>query len=254
MPSRRLDTPRKRRGRPRHSAARSPDDKALTDLDAKRRILDAAEQLFADRGFTATTIKHIADRASVNSALLYYYFGSKERLYTSCVERFVMQLADTVDQQVEPSASSDDVIRAIVGAQASMIVRKPYLPKLLVREMVDAEAAHVVGALNELSHRMFRRLRSAIEQGQADGRYRGDLNPTFAAVSTISQVAYLAMARPLVGIVLGRGSGGIGDDELTAFARHASDFAIAALRATPHTRKPSRPDRRQRPNPHSSSA
>ncbi|MFN8574035.1 MAG: TetR/AcrR family transcriptional regulator [Gemmatimonadaceae bacterium] len=244
----------KRRGRPSRNVKGGREVAPLTDIDAKARILDAAERLFAEHGFTPTTIKHIADVASVNSALLYYYFGSKEGLYAACVGRFVAQLADTAEQRIESSASADDVIRAIVGAQASMIVRKPYLPKLLVREMVDAQAAHVVGALNDLSERMFRRLRSAIVQGQASGDYRDDLDPTFAAVSTISQVAYLAMARPLLSIVLGRGTAGIDDGELTTFAEHAGDFAIAALRRTTARSSQRASSRRPRINPHASPA
>jgi len=49
-------------------------------LPTRDLILDAAEQLFAAQGFTATTIKQIGRAAGVNSALLYYYFADKDRL------------------------------------------------------------------------------------------------------------------------------------------------------------------------------
>ena len=49
--------------------------------DTRIAILDAAEELFALHGFTATTIKQIGATADVNSALLYYYFADKETLY-----------------------------------------------------------------------------------------------------------------------------------------------------------------------------
>ena len=48
--------------------------------ESKEIILDAAEALFASRGFDATTIKQIGTRAKVNPALLYYYFGDKKAL------------------------------------------------------------------------------------------------------------------------------------------------------------------------------
>lgn len=57
------------------------------DLPETRRtreqLLDAALELFAERGFEATTTKLIAERAGVPNGLIYYYFGTKEKLLES---------------------------------------------------------------------------------------------------------------------------------------------------------------------------
>ncbi|SEP52818.1 TetR family transcriptional regulator [Amycolatopsis saalfeldensis] len=47
----------------------------------KAALLDAAEELFAERGFDRTTVRDIAAQAGVNQALLFRYFGSKESLF-----------------------------------------------------------------------------------------------------------------------------------------------------------------------------
>jgi len=52
----------------------------------RNRIMRAATSLFARRGFAATTTREIARRARVNSALVFYYFGNKERLYYAVYE------------------------------------------------------------------------------------------------------------------------------------------------------------------------
>lgn len=49
--------------------------------DVKQIILDAAEAVFAAKGFEGATTRAIADKAGVNLALLHYHFGSKEHLY-----------------------------------------------------------------------------------------------------------------------------------------------------------------------------
>ena len=203
----------------------------MTDSQTRTRILDTAEALFAERGFAATTVKDIGGEASVNSALIYYYFDSKETLYQACIDRFIAQLGDEAQRRIESAQSPDDVVRGIVTAQAAMLMQRPHLPKLLVREMVDWEAAHAVRAIQDLSERIFRRLIGAIEAGQAAGDYRRDLVPHFAALSSIGQVAYFILARPVVGVVLGRGPHGVTADDVRAFAAHAADFAISALRA-----------------------
>ncbi|WP_366658292.1 TetR family transcriptional regulator [Fodinicurvata sp. EGI_FJ10296] len=55
--------------------------------DAATAILDAAEAIFADRGFDGASTRPIADRAGVNLALIHYYFGNKEKLFNAVFER-----------------------------------------------------------------------------------------------------------------------------------------------------------------------
>lgn len=222
----------------------------MTDSQSRTRILDTAEVLFAERGFSATTIKDIGSEASVNSALIYYYFQSKESLYQACIDRFITQLGDEAQRRIESAKSPDEIVRGVVAAQAAMMTKRSHLPKLMVREMVDWEAAHAVRAIQDLSERIFRRLIAAIEAGQAAGEYRRDLAPHFAALSTIGQVAYFILARPVVGVVLGRGPHGVSDDDVKAFAVHAGDFAISALRAgQPATRLPYDPNESSHADP-----
>jgi len=56
-------------------------------VDSKTRLLDAAEQVFADVGFEGASLRLIVRQAQVNLAMVYYYFGSKEGLMTAVVAR-----------------------------------------------------------------------------------------------------------------------------------------------------------------------
>jgi len=70
--------------------------------DNRARILDAAERLFATRGFSATSVREIVREAGVTNPMLYYYFGSKEDLFVHLLrERFA-------DFQIEAEASVRD--------------------------------------------------------------------------------------------------------------------------------------------------
>jgi AcrR family transcriptional regulator len=53
----------------------------------REALLDAAVELFAERGYDRTTVRDIAGRAGVNQALLFRYFGSKEALFAAVVAR-----------------------------------------------------------------------------------------------------------------------------------------------------------------------
>src|ERR1700722_1598595 len=66
------------RGRPRHT-----DD----GVKARGRLLDAAESLFAERGFYGVTTRQVADAAGVDVALIYYHFKNKSSLFDGVFER-----------------------------------------------------------------------------------------------------------------------------------------------------------------------
>ena len=65
-------------------------DKALTTTQT--RILDAAEGLFVEHGYSATSLRAIASAAGVNLAATHYHFGSKQGLFASVFHRCVQPI------------------------------------------------------------------------------------------------------------------------------------------------------------------
>ena len=61
--------------------------KALDPIDTKSKILDAAEELFMEHGFEATSLRLITTAAGVNLAAVNYHFGSKEELFQAVLTR-----------------------------------------------------------------------------------------------------------------------------------------------------------------------
>ena len=80
---------------------------AVNDPDTRptaQRILDAAEDLFAEKGYSATSLGDVADRVGIRSPSLYNHFRNKEALYAAVLERlmdkFAAPLAELQGQQV----------------------------------------------------------------------------------------------------------------------------------------------------------
>jgi AcrR family transcriptional regulator len=69
----------------------------VSSRDAETHIREISLDLFAERGFSAVTTKDIADATGYNTAMIYYYFGSKEELFrnavTLAVERAFQQFS-----------------------------------------------------------------------------------------------------------------------------------------------------------------
>lgn len=86
----------------------------------KKKILDAAEELFADRGFAETSLRVITARAEVNLASVNYHFGSKKSLIEAVFERFMDSFTNNLmtemlqlDKQASP-ISVEQVLRTLV--------------------------------------------------------------------------------------------------------------------------------------------
>jgi len=62
--------------------------------DVQARILDAAQQLFLEKGFRSTSIDEIAERAPASKPTIYAHFPGKEALFTAVVSRTISELTD----------------------------------------------------------------------------------------------------------------------------------------------------------------
>jgi TetR/AcrR family transcriptional regulator len=198
----------------------------LTSRDA---ILDAAIRCFASKGYAATTIKDLASEAQVNSALLYYYFVDKQTLYRETLRDVAQRLSDAAGRRLDGDVAPNEAIRRFVQQQAEFLIANPHVPRLMLREMLEHTGRHAEAAIVSLIGGVFKTLCDVIRRGQEQGMFRADVDPTYAAISTVSLVAYFAIARPVVGVALGDGLTGPTEERTRDYGRHAAEFALAAL-------------------------
>src|SRR6476620_770241 len=83
-------------------------------VDARARILRAAERLFAEKGFAATSVHEITEAASVNKALLYYYFEDKHSLYVGLIDDGIAEFRRMLDEALCKPGGYADRLRAFV--------------------------------------------------------------------------------------------------------------------------------------------
>jgi AcrR family transcriptional regulator len=118
-----------------------------SDKPVQDRLLDAAEQLFAERGFDGASVRDIAATAGCNIASVNYYFGSKDKLYTEVWRRQLVQMRDArlhaIEQVMSENNSKpslEDLLKSFANAFIGPFVdesRSRWLMRLMAREMVD---------------------------------------------------------------------------------------------------------------------
>ena len=94
--------------------------KARQDVPRRERILDAAEALFAERGYDGVTLRQIATRADVDVALANYHFGKKLALFQAVFERRAALLNDSRREALracqEKAGDSSPTVEQIIEA------------------------------------------------------------------------------------------------------------------------------------------
>ncbi|HEV7148386.1 MAG TPA: TetR/AcrR family transcriptional regulator [Pedococcus sp.] len=75
----------------------TPVRKRMPRAQREEQILVIAEQVFAERGYQATTMEDVAERVGVTKPLIYEYFGSKEGLLSACITRARTQLREATE-------------------------------------------------------------------------------------------------------------------------------------------------------------
>jgi AcrR family transcriptional regulator len=124
-------------------------------IETKQKILDAAEELFGEYGYSATSLRHIISEAGVNLAAIHYHFGSKQDLLDQVILRKAgpmnerrLKLLDQFEAEAAPEpACVEKVLEAFI-APAILIDKSPEFLKLMGR-------VHAEGLLPEIAQRNF---------------------------------------------------------------------------------------------------
>ena len=119
----------------------------------EEQILRIAEEVFAERGFQATTMEDIAERVGVTKPLIYEYFGSKEGLLSACITRARTQLRVATEaawQEVGAEAPLEVVFRAGVRAFFEFIDEHANAFVLIQQEgAVASQASPLIESIRE---------------------------------------------------------------------------------------------------------
>ncbi len=197
MPKKIMTEPRRKKkpGRPRAAPGEGRPRDAL---------LDAAASLFAAHGMAATSLAKVAAAAGLTSAMVHYYFKTKEQLIEAVVtERLGVFLSSVLeDGQGDP----DDPVEFLTGviwrlARASE--QYPWMPALWVREILT-----VGGGLREYMGRLLpldllRRLAARYAAGQDAGCFPPEVEPLLVPFAAISNLLLPLVIKDLIGELMG---------------------------------------------------
>jgi AcrR family transcriptional regulator len=212
MPSAR-PTPRRRPGRPPRVRAEAP------HAEVRGRLLEAAQQLFATRGYDAVGVRELARAAHVSPAMIAYYFRDKAGLLDAVFDRVFERLFAQLRELAAAPASEHAAPERLIRLYVETVGREPWLPSFILREVLGGDAGRRARFAARFPARLAPVLLPFLAREKARGHLRGDLEPALALLSLIGMCAFPFLAHPLLGPVLGYEL----DD---AFRRRLADHSV----------------------------
>ncbi len=165
----------------------------------EEQILDAATEVFLEKGKDGATMQEIAARAGVNKALLHYYFRSKDRLYETV---FAHQFGEFIGPLSDIIPRTDDMkefLELFVSNYIDRLVSHPQLPGFMLWEIRQGG-----GTASEVIRRtIFRGLKRGtpldpvIQKAVREGVIR-PLDPVNFILSLISMCIFPFVGRPII--------------------------------------------------------
>ncbi len=136
--------------------------------DKKNHILNIAEQLFAAKGFEASTVRDIAEAANVNLAMISYYFGSKEKmLETLFQERMHSTQLRVSLLMLDKTIPPFEKVEIMLDEYIKKVLNNEHFYKILLCEQVLQKNTEIIKLLGELKINYANMFTDLVKEGQS---------------------------------------------------------------------------------------
>lgn len=162
--------------------------------EGEQKLLDAAERLFADKGFDAVSIKQVADAAGISKATIFHYFDNKEALYLAVVRRSCDGILQVLSA-LTSSADKDPLTKLAIYRQRDLeeTMSHSNVVRLVLRELTYGHEDKSQRLSQEVFGEHFLRLRALIEEGQRGGMLRDDIDAGTQAITIAGLNVFLSL-------------------------------------------------------------
>jgi AcrR family transcriptional regulator len=153
-------------------------DRRTEAEQARLNILEVAAREFADKGLAGARVDEIADKINSSKRMIYYYFGGKDELYRAVLEQAYAQIRAREAAANYESMRAEEALRQYVGHTFDYHAEHPEFVRLVMNENIHY-GAHIgaVPGLKERNRSVIETLRTIIEKGIKEGRFRTGLDP-----------------------------------------------------------------------------
>jgi AcrR family transcriptional regulator len=153
----------------------------------RQTLLSAAEDLFAKHGFDGTSIRMISKELGVNSAMISYYFGSKEALYLQIFRNRLYEIAEEISRFDQLGLGPVQKIEAYLAVYINRISSNKSFHRLLYNQLVTGQYPAIISMVSEARAQIYSFLLKIIK----DGILSGHFNVTDAEMFALNILSFI---------------------------------------------------------------
>ncbi len=156
------------------------------------QIMEAAEELFAEKSFAGTSVRDVAKKAGVNLAMISYYFGSKEKLMESIFKYRGQDITLKLENMLQnKEMSSLQKVYGLIDSYMEKIMKLQCFHKIMSREQM----ANLKGATTKLIHELKKKNQELVQQliskGQKNGEFKKNIDVPLMMATLIGTTSHL---------------------------------------------------------------
>ncbi len=197
------------------------------DKTMEYQILEAAERLFLEQGYTKTTTGQIAKLAGCNQALVHYYYRTKDNLFDRVFEEKIRLIAANILAVDSSGTLFEDKIAKMAGMHFDFLKENPKLPPFIFSELVSnpERLRSLAGKLQQYPKSIFMQLEALLKQEIEKGAIR-----PISSVDLIFTILSLNVAPFLTMPVLQKAMG-LSDADVREMLEHRKEEIIETILA-----------------------
>jgi AcrR family transcriptional regulator len=163
----------------------------MEKADTRTSILTAAEKLFSEQGYEGTSTRQIAREAGANMAMINYYFGSKDGVFTEIMTNSIKEFNTQLISINEDKVSSMEKLKKVVNRYVYRILNNIPFHRMMHREFLLAQRPEIFCRMKDAMAINLNMIEGIINEGIDNGSFKKiDVRMLIATITgTISNVA-----------------------------------------------------------------
>tara|TARA_B100000686_G_C16743143_1_gene947827 strand:- start:47 stop:709 length:663 start_codon:yes stop_codon:yes gene_type:complete len=190
---------------------------------SRKKILEAATEVFATQGLDGARVDDIAKRASINKRMLYHYFGNKDKLFGAVVENVYEGICADSEALNLATGTPTAALKRLVDFVIDYYLDNPHAIALLNAENLH-EGRHLKNSkrIQNINRPFENMVENLLCRGEVNGIFRKGINPTRLYISIVALIYFYISNRHSLSIFFGKNL--LKSREINCWRKHVHDI------------------------------